>query len=155
MEALFAQSINMAASAEYKSKKDVYIYLLRFNTDQIDRNFTSYLYSYMRLCLVNLLLRTYLASSRMEHFNSQYGINKAAYMSNNDTEEERFFRERYAQELQKIKKGGYRQNDDLAEERRRVNQQEGKTPGRRGEEIKQEEINKEIVRRERLKQQNK
>ena len=91
----------------------------------------------------------------MEHFNSQYGINKAAYMSNSDTEEERFFRERYAQELQKIKQGGYRQNDDLAEERRRVNQQEGKTPGRRGEEIKQEEINKEIVRREKLKQQNK
>lgn len=109
----------------------------------------------MKLCLVNLLLRTYLASSRMEHFNSQYGINKAAYMSNNDTEEERFFRKRYAQELQKIKQGGYRQNDDLAEERRRVNQQEGKTPGRRGEEIKQEEINKEIVRREKLKQQNK
>jgi hypothetical protein len=76
-------------------------------------------------------------------------------MSNNDTEEERFFRERYAEELRKIKKGGYRQNDDLAEERRRVNQQEGKTPGRRGEEIKQEEINKEIIRREKLKLQNK
>ena len=101
-----------------------------------------------------------MGSSRNEHFNSHYGIYYAAYMSNNDTEEEGFFRKRYAQELQKIKKhdqgyGGYRQNDDLAEERRRVNQQEGKTPGRRGEEIKQEEINREIVRRDRLKQQTK
>jgi hypothetical protein len=81
-------------------------------------------------------------------------------MSNNDTEEERLFRERYAQELQKKKEQQqgsdiYRQNDELAEERRKVNQQEGKTPGRRGEEIKQEEIDKEIVRREKLKQKNK
>ena len=42
-----------------------------------------------------------------------------------------------------------------AEERRKVNQQEGKTPGRRGEQIKQEEIDKEIVRREMLKQKSK
>ncbi len=51
--------------------------------------------------------------------------------------------------------GSYQQNDEMAEERRKVNQQEGKTPGRRGEEIKQEEIDKEIVRREMLKQKNK
>jgi hypothetical protein len=81
-------------------------------------------------------------------------------MYNNDTVEERFFRERYAQELQKIKKkqqgaGSYRQNDEMAEERRKVTQQEGRTPGRRGEQIKQEEIDKEIVRREMLKQKNK
>ena len=43
----------------------------------------------------------------------------------------------------------------MAEERRKVTQQEGRTPGRRGEEIKQEEIDKEIVRREMLKQKNK
>ena len=49
----------------------------------------------------------------------------------------------------------YRQGDEMAEERRKVNQQEGKTPGRRGEQIKQEEIDKEIVRREMLKQKNK
>jgi hypothetical protein len=77
-----------------------------------------------------------------------------------DTQEEGFFRERYAQELQKKKRqqqgaGSYQQNDEMAEERRNVNQQEGKTPGRRGEEIKQEEIDKEIVRREMLKQKNK
>ena len=81
-------------------------------------------------------------------------------MPNNDTEEERFFRERYSQELQKKKNqqegsGSYRQGDEMAEERRKVNQQEGKTPGRRGEQIKQEEIDKEIVRREMLKQKNK
>ena len=79
-------------------------------------------------------------------------------MSNGDyTEEEKFFRERYAQELQKKKKqlgaGSYSQGDEMAEERRKVSQQEGKTPGRRGEQIKQQEIDKEIVRRNRLHQQ--
>ena len=79
------------------------------------------------------------------------------YMSNNDTEEETFFRERYEQELQKKKNqpgaGGYSQGDEMAEERRNVNHQQGKTPGRKGEEIKQKEIDKEIVRRNRLQQQ--
>jgi hypothetical protein len=79
-------------------------------------------------------------------------------MSNNDTEEETSFRERYAQELQKKKNqpgaGIYSQGDEIAEERRNVNHQQGKTPGRRGEEIKQEEIDKEIVRRNRLQQKN-
>lgn len=79
--------------------------------------------------------------------------------NNTDTDEEKDFRERYAQELQKKNKlqqgsGSYQQNDDMAEERRKVNQQEGKTPGRRGEEIKQEEIDKEIVRREMLKRKD-
>jgi hypothetical protein len=41
--------------------------------------------------------------------------------------------------------------DELAEERVKVNQQEMKTPGRRGEKIKQEEIDKEIVRRDKMK----
>jgi hypothetical protein len=79
-------------------------------------------------------------------------------MSNNDTEEETSFRERYAQELQKKKNqpgaGIYSQGDEMAQERRNVNHQQGKTPGRRGEEIKQEEIDKEIVRRNRLQQKN-
>ena len=78
-------------------------------------------------------------------------------MSSDDTEEESFFRERYAQELQKKKwqpgAGGYSQGDEMAEERRNVNHQQGKTPGRRGEEIKQEEIDKEIIRRKRIQQQ--
>jgi hypothetical protein len=38
------------------------------------------------------------------------------------------------------------------DERRKVNQQEMKTPGRRGEKIKHEEIDKEIVRRDKIKQ---
>jgi hypothetical protein len=80
-------------------------------------------------------------------------------MSSDDTEEEKFFRERYAQELQKKKRqpgaGSYSQGDEMAEERRNVSHQQGKTPGRRGEEIKQEEIDKEIVRRNRLQQQKK
>jgi hypothetical protein len=33
----------------------------------------------------------------------------------------------------------------MAEERRKVSQQEGKIPGRRGEQIKQQEIDKEII----------
>ena len=77
-------------------------------------------------------------------------------MPNDDTQEERFFRERYAQELQKKNNqpgAGASQRDEMAEERRNVNHQQGKTPGRRGEEIKQEEIDKEIVRRSRSKQQ--
>jgi hypothetical protein len=79
-------------------------------------------------------------------------------MSNNDTEEEQSFRERYAQELQKKKKqpgvGGHSPGDEMSEERREVSQQQGKTPGRRGEQIKQEEIDKEIIRRNRLQQWN-
>ena len=79
-------------------------------------------------------------------------------MSNNDTEEERSFRERYAQELQKKKKqpgtGGRYQDDEMSEERRNVSQQQGKTPGCRGEQIKQQEIDKEIIRRNRLQQEN-
>jgi hypothetical protein len=71
-------------------------------------------------------------------------------MSNDDTMEEASFRERYAHELQKKKQQGgnsYRGDDELADERRSVNQQGMRTPGRRGEEIKQEELNKEYVRR--------
>ena len=76
------------------------------------------------------------------------------YMSDNDTDQERSFRERYAEELRKKKQQdghSYRENDELVEERVKVNQQERKTPGRRGEKIKQEEIDKEIVRRDRIK----
>ena len=75
-------------------------------------------------------------------------------MSNGDTEEEAFFRERYAQELQKKKQqesDSYRGDDELVDEKRRVNQQEMRTPGRRGEKIKQEELDKEFVRRSKAK----
>ena len=76
-------------------------------------------------------------------------------MSSNDTEEEASFRERYAQELQKKKQqanNSYRGDDELMDEKRRVNQQEMKTPGRRGEKIKQEELDREFVRRSKLKE---
>jgi hypothetical protein len=76
------------------------------------------------------------------------------FMSDIDTEQEKLFRERYAQELRKKKQQDtyhYRGNNELVEERLKVNQQEQKTPGRRGEKIKQEEINKEIVRRDMIK----
>ena len=74
-------------------------------------------------------------------------------MSDIDTEEEKLFRERYAEELRKKKQHDdyhYRGNNELIEERVKVNQQERKTPGRRGEKIKQEEIDKEIVRRDKI-----
>jgi hypothetical protein len=76
-------------------------------------------------------------------------------MSNDDTNEEASFRERYAQELQKKKQqagNSYRGDDELADERRSVNQQGMRTPGRRGEVIKQEELDKEFVRRSKGKQ---
>ena len=70
-----------------------------------------------------------------------------------DTSEERFFRESYAQELQRKKQD--RVKDELEEERKKVKQQAMKTPGRRGEQIKHEEIDKEILRRYRLRQNEK
>ena len=76
-------------------------------------------------------------------------------MSSNDTEEEASFRDRYAHELQKKKQqasNSYRGDDELIDEKRRVNQQEIKTPGRRGEKIKQEELDREFVRRSKLKE---
>ena len=63
-----------------------------------------------------------------------------------DNEQEKFFRERYSEELKKKKR------DELEDERKKVNQQGMKTPGRRGELIKHEEIDKEIVRRYSTKQ---
>ncbi|MGI0020567.1 MAG: hypothetical protein ACREAY_08855 [Nitrososphaera sp.] len=63
-----------------------------------------------------------------------------------DNEQEKFFRERYSEELKKKKR------DELDDERKKVNQQGMKTPGRRGELIKHEEIDKEIVRRYSMKQ---
>jgi hypothetical protein len=72
-----------------------------------------------------------------------------------DTEEEKLFRNRYANELKKKKQD--ERVDELDDERRRVKQQGMKTPGRRGEQIKHEEIDKEISRRydlERVKKVN-
>ena len=62
-----------------------------------------------------------------------------------DTEEEKFFRDRYANELKKKKQDS--RGDELDDERRKVQQQGMKTPGRRGEQIKHEEIDREISRR--------
>ena len=64
--------------------------------------------------------------------------------------EEGDFRNRYMQELKKKRQRGFNNYfgiDELLEERRQVNQQQMKTPGRRGEIIKHEEIDKEILRR--------
>jgi hypothetical protein len=77
-------------------------------------------------------------------------------MSDDDTKEEAFFRERYAQELRKKKQqdnNSYRGDDELVDEKRKVNQQEMKTPGRRGEKIKQEELDKEFARRSMIKKE--
>lgn len=69
-----------------------------------------------------------------------------------DTQEEKDFRERYAIELRKKKVRSslspHFGPDELAEEIKSVKHQELITPGRRGEQIKQEEISKEILRRE-------
>jgi hypothetical protein len=71
-------------------------------------------------------------------------------LTDDDTKEEATFREMYATELRKKKQqdsSSYRGDDELNDEKRRVNQQELKTPGRRGEKIKQEELDKEFSRR--------
>jgi hypothetical protein len=84
---------------------------------------------------------------------TSYALNSAIGQSSadfGDTEEERDFRLRYEQELKKKRQCGldnYYGIDELLEERKQVNQQQMKTPGRRGEVIKHEEINKEILRR--------
>jgi hypothetical protein len=74
-------------------------------------------------------------------------------MANNlgDTQEEKDFRERYAHELRKktmrSSSSSHFGIDEISDELACVKHQAMITPGRRGEEIKQEEINKEILRR--------
>lgn len=74
-------------------------------------------------------------------------------MANNfdDTQEEKDFRERYAHELRKKKMHGPTNShfglDEISDELARVKHQAMITPGRRGEQIKYEEINREILRR--------
>jgi len=72
-----------------------------------------------------------------------------------DTQEEKDFRERYAHELRKKKMqrsvNPHFGLDELADEVKSVKRQELITPGRRGEQIKHEEISKEILRRLSLK----
>ena len=74
-------------------------------------------------------------------------------MVTEDTEEEKSFRGRYADELKK-KKDDTR-DTELENERNKVKQQGMRTPGRRGDQIKYEEIDKEIVRRYTSRQQKK
>ena len=67
-------------------------------------------------------------------------------------QEESDFRKRYAHELRKKKETDNSISlhfglNELSEERARVKQQALITPGRRGEQIKFEEIDKEILRR--------
>ena len=75
------------------------------------------------------------------------------HMANNlnDTQEEREFRERYVHELRKKKMQNYANShfglDEISDELAQVKHQAMITPGRRGEQIKYEEINKEILRR--------
>lgn len=60
------------------------------------------------------------------------------------------FRERYTLYLRSMKQRiyeTYREFDELEDERKFVNQQAMRTPGRRGEIIKNEEIDKEFSRR--------
>jgi hypothetical protein len=59
-----------------------------------------------------------------------------------DTAEEQYFRERYSKQLRELKGDAA-----LEDERKRVKHQGMKTPGRRGETIKHEEIDREMIRR--------
>jgi hypothetical protein len=68
-----------------------------------------------------------------------------------DTQEEKDFRERYAHALRLMKSrefvNSHFGSDELIDERNKVKKQALMTPGRRGEQIKHEEIDKEICRR--------
>ena len=68
-----------------------------------------------------------------------------------DTEEEKDFRARYASELRKkVVRNSINSHfglDEISDELARVKHQAMITPGRRGEQIKHEEINREILRR--------
>jgi hypothetical protein len=77
-------------------------------------------------------------------------------VNDDDSKDEALFRERYATELRKKKQqdsNTFRGDDELNDEKRRVNQQEMKTPGRRGEKIKQEELDREFSRRSMIKKE--
>ena len=63
-------------------------------------------------------------------------------MTTSSLDDEQYFRERYSQQLRSL-----RGTRDLEEERAQVRRQEMKTPGRRGEAIKHQEIDNEITRR--------
>jgi len=69
----------------------------------------------------------------------------------NDTQDEKDFRIRYSHELRKKRISdsisSHFNVDELLDEQARVRHQALITPGRRGEQIKQEEINREILRR--------
>jgi hypothetical protein len=71
--------------------------------------------------------------------------------NDDDVQKEKDFRDRYAQELHKkkvqISTSLQFGSDELFDEKAMVKHQEMITPGRRGEQIKHEEINKEILRR--------
>ena len=68
-----------------------------------------------------------------------------------DTEQEKDFRQRYAFELRKkktqIRASSHFGLDEISDELAQVKHQAMITPGRRGEQIKHEEISKEILRR--------
>jgi len=70
---------------------------------------------------------------------------------NADTQEEKDFRQRYAFELQKKKMQNCTSShfglDEMSDELAQVKRQAMITPGRRGEQIKYEEISREILRR--------
>jgi hypothetical protein len=77
-------------------------------------------------------------------------FSKISIFGESNEEKEKSFRERYSQELKSKKQrihDKYQGYNELDDENRKVRQQMMRTPGRRGEIIKQEEIDKEISRR--------
>jgi hypothetical protein len=75
---------------------------------------------------------------------------KVVILGGSDKEKEKSFREGYSQELKSKRQqiyNRYQGYNELEDEWKKVEQQMIKTPGRRGEIIKEEEIYKEICRR--------
>lgn len=81
---------------------------------------------------------------------SKTGGESVILSESSEDDVENAFRKRYSQELRSKKQQIYdneRGYSELEDERRSVRQQMLRTPGRRGEIIKEEEISKEFARR--------
>lgn len=115
-----------------------FFFFSQFFISTTSQTASTILWIYVQQVIKYSFAETFVSSNRYNMVDKEY------------TEEEKLFRENYTQELRKKQQAG---RDELEEERKNVKQQAMKTPRRRREQIKHEEIDKEIIRRHRLEQQ--
>lgn len=115
-----------------------FFFFSQFFISTTSQTASTILWIYVQQVIKYSFAGTFVSSNRYNMVDKEY------------TEEEKLFRENYTQELRKKQQAG---RDELEGERKNVKQQAMKTPRRRREQIKHEEIDKEIIRRHRLEQQ--